>query len=87
MLSYSVYINTNGDIVRLGNSDHEFGYRKSFFSGSGNILIESAFLLERGDRAAIKSRMADLNRRRREKQPLTLPNAGSVFKRPEGYYA
>ena len=87
VLSYSVYINTNGDIIRLGNSDHEFGYRKSFFSGSGNILIESAFLLERGDRTAIKSRMADLNRRRREKQPLTLPNAGSVFKRPEGYYA
>lgn len=87
VLSYSVYIDINGDIVRLGNAEHKFDYRKSFFSGSGNILIESAFLLEKGERAAIKSRMADLNRRRREKQPLTVPNAGSVFKRPEGYYA
>ncbi len=87
VLSYSVYIDTDGEIIRLGNSDHEFGYRKSIFSGSDYILIESAFLLERGERAAIKARMADLNRRRREKQPLTIPNAGSIFKRPEGYYA
>ena len=87
VLSYSVYVDESGDIVRIGNDEHHFGYRKSFFSDSGNILVESAFKLERGDRNSIKSRMADLNRRRREKQPLTIPNAGSVFKRPEGYYA
>lgn len=87
VLSYSVYIDENGDINRLGQFDHEFNYRKSFFSDSKNILIESAFCLEKGDRATIKNLMADLNRRRREKQPLTFPNAGSIFKRPEGYYA
>lgn len=87
VLSYSVYIDENGDIIRLGNTEHEFSYRKSVFSDNNYILIESAFCLEKGERATIKSLMADLNRRRREKQPLTLPNAGSIFKRPEGYYA
>ena len=87
VLAYSVYMDGNGDIIRIGNEDHKFEYRKSIFEGSGNILIESAFSLKRGDRLAIKTRMADLNRRRREKQPLTIPNAGSVFKRPKGYFA
>ncbi|MCD6323068.1 MAG: UDP-N-acetylmuramate dehydrogenase [Clostridiales bacterium] len=87
ILSYSVYIDKKGDIVRVGKDDHGFGYRKSMFSNGENILIESAFILKRGNRTDIKRRMADLNRRRREKQPLTIPNAGSVFKRPEGYYA
>ena len=87
ILAYSVYIDENGDIIRIGNEDHKFEYRKSIFNGSGNILIESAFSLKRGDRLAIKTRMADLNRRRREKQPLAIPNAGSVFKRPKGYFA
>lgn len=87
VLSYSVYIDENGDINRLGQAEHEFKYRNSFFSDSKNIIIESAFCLEKGDRTVIKNQMADLNRRRREKQPLTTPNAGSIFKRPEGYYA
>lgn len=87
VLSYSVYIDRKGDIIRIGLDEHNFEYRKSVFSDSENILIESAFCLEKGDRTVIKAKMADLNRRRREKQPLTLPNAGSVFKRPEGYYA
>jgi len=87
ILSYSVYIDKKGDIIRIGNAEHGFGYRKSMFSDSESILIESAFHLKRGNRTDIKSRMADLNRRRREKQPLTIPNAGSAFKRPEGYYA
>ncbi len=87
VLAYSVYIDGNGDIIRIGNEDHKFEYRKSIFDGGGNILIESAFSLKRGDRLAIKTRMADLNRRRREMQPLTIPNAGSVFKRPKGYFA
>jgi UDP-N-acetylmuramate dehydrogenase len=87
VLSYSVYIDENAEIIRIGNPEHEFNYRRSFFSESPNIIIESAFALKRGERNKIKARMADLNRRRREKQPLTLPNAGSVFKRPEGYYA
>lgn len=87
ILSYSVYIDENGDIIRIGNAEHDFSYRRSMFSDKNYILIESAFCLEKGDRTNIKNLMADLNRRRREKQPLTLPNAGSIFKRPKGYYA
>jgi len=87
VLIYSVYMDEKGEIVRIGNEDHGFGYRKSIFSDSKYIILESSFKLEKGKRADIKARMADLNKRRRDKQPLAIPNAGSVFKRPEGYYA
>ena len=43
--------------------------------------------LEKGDPKEIKAKMIDLNNRRREKQPLDMPSAGSVFKRPKGYFA
>ncbi|MBN2558669.1 MAG: UDP-N-acetylmuramate dehydrogenase [Clostridia bacterium] len=87
VLSYSVYLDEDGDITRIGNEDHSFEYRHSIFSEKKYIIIESAFTLKQGNRPDIKARMAELNRKRREKQPLALPNAGSVFKRPEGHYA
>lgn len=87
VLLYSVYMDEKGEIVRIGKENHDFGYRKSIFSDNRYIIIESAFSLKPGKRSEIKARMADLNRRRRDKQPLTVPNAGSVFKRPEGHYA
>jgi UDP-N-acetylmuramate dehydrogenase len=52
-------------------------------------MIALAVLLELapGEAEAIREKMADFNSRRKSKQPLNLPSAGSVFKRPEGYYA
>lgn len=87
ILLYSVYMDEEGEIVRIGNEDHDFGYRKSIFSDSPNIILESSFSLNKGNRADIKDEMAKLNKKRRDKQPLTIPNAGSVFKRPPGNYA
>ena len=46
-----------------------------------------AFGLKKGDPAAIKARMDELMEKRRSKQPLEFPSAGSTFKRPEGAYA
>lgn len=86
-LIYSVYMDNEGEIVRIGCDEHGFGYRKSIFSDKNYIILESAFSLEKGDRSEIKATMADLNKRRRDKQPLTIPNAGSAFKRPAGHYA
>ena len=64
-----------------------FGYRKSIFSGGEMLILEATFLLEPGDGEAVKARMEDLAARRREKQPLELPSAGSFFQRPEGQFA
>ena len=64
-----------------------FGYRRSLFSGGDYLILEASFRLEAGDPAAIQAKMDDLAARRQEKQPLELPSAGSMFKRPPGYFA
>lgn len=63
------------------------GYRTSCIPACGGIVTAVEFQLQRGEPAAIKARMDELNRSRREKQPLEYPSAGSTFKRPEGYFA
>ena len=66
----------------------QFGYRDSFFKKlPGNVIISAVFRLQPGDKAEISAKMRELNERRRDKQPLDLPSAGSAFKRPEGHYA
>ena len=74
-------------IVRLEGDALEFGYRHSIFSRRPGAALAAEFLLEPGDGEAIRARMEDLDRRRREKQPLEYPSAGSTFKRPEGHFA
>ena len=51
------------------------------------VVMEAEFALQPGDPAQIRAKMDDFARRRREKQPLNYPSAGSTFKRPEGYFA
>lgn len=63
------------------------GYRHSLFSGGDWLIVEAAFRMARGDGTEIKARMDDFGARRREKQPLEYPSAGSTFKRPEGHFA
>ncbi|MDI6600531.1 MAG: UDP-N-acetylmuramate dehydrogenase [Thermoanaerobacteraceae bacterium] len=71
----------------LYNNEMEFEYRTSIVQKKGFIVLEACFALKKGEKDAIKFTMDDLNRRRQEKQPLEYPSAGSVFKRPPGYYA
>lgn len=70
---------------RVGDA-HRFGYRRSAFVSS-DVVLSSELQLAAGDKADIAEKMRDLNSRRREKQPIELPSAGSTFKRPEGYFA
>ena len=77
----------DGEIVDMENADLAFGYRTSALQAPGRICLGARFVLQRGDREEISGRMADLAARRREKQPLQFPSAGSFFKRPEGYFA
>ena len=75
-------------LYELSNEQCAFAYRTSLFKRMGGCLILSVvFRLEKGEGEAIAAKMRELNERRRDKQPLDLPSAGSAFKRPEGYYA
>ena len=76
-----------GIISALGPAEMALGYRESAALSRGLIVTEAAFRLTAGDRIAIQAKMDDLSARRRDKQPLNLPSAGSTFKRPEGYFA
>jgi len=64
----------------------DFSYRHSALK-NGGIVLETVFELKQGDPAVIAETMRALNAQRREKQPLTLPSAGSAFKRPQGAFA
>ena len=65
----------------------EFGYRSSVAQKKGFLILGASFRLCTQEREACLARMNDFNSRRREKQPLTYPSAGSTFKRPKGAYA
>ncbi len=76
-----------GIVSALTPAEMALGYRESAALSRGLIVTEATFRLTAGEREAIQARMDDLNARRRDKQPLSLPSAGSTFKRPEGYFA
>lgn len=77
----------DGEVLILDNESMEFGYRTSTIKNHPFVVTEVAFELEGGDRQLIQEKMEELAARRREKQPLEYPSAGSTFKRPEGYFA
>lgn len=77
----------DGMAVRVPASEMDFGYRHSAAMESGALITGATFALQPGDAEEIRARMDDLNGRRRDKQPLEYPSAGSTFKRPEGYFA
>lgn len=81
------YLDENGCPHKAQKDDLEFSYRKSFFTDKKCVITKVYFLLGKKDKEAIKEKMDDLISRRREKQPLEFPSAGSTFKRPEGNYA
>ena len=77
----------DGTIKHFTNEELDFGYRHSSIQDNNGVVLDATFALEPGKYDDIKARMDDLNERREAKQPLDLPSCGSVFKRPEGYYA
>lgn len=71
----------------LSHEEMCFGYRRTALSGRSVAVLGAELKLERGRSEDISAAIADFTRRRRERQPLNYPSAGSVFKRPEGAYA
>lgn len=76
-----------GDVVTLRGHELGLGYRRSKIAERNYIALEATVRLKYGDRDQITAEMEELMRRRREKQPLEYPSAGSTFKRPEGHFA
>ena len=74
-------------VVRLTPQQLELGYRRSVFSRKQGVVLAAEVTLTPGSKEAIRAEMEELFRRRKEKQPLEYPSAGSTFKRPEGYFA
>lgn len=75
-------------LYELSREQCAFGYRSSLFQRLGGcVLLSAVFRLEKGDGEAISAKMRELNQKRRDKQPLDLPSAGSAFRRPEGQFA
>jgi len=76
----------DGSFQKMSNKELEFAYRYSVLQEKRSIAVEVEIQLEKGDKSDIRDKMYDLNRRRKEKQPLEMPSAGSTFKRPKGHY-
>lgn len=76
-----------GNILNLSLEELKLGYRTSILQSKNYVLLEADLKLLPGDKQIIREKMNDLNRQRREKQPLEQYSAGSTFKRPTGYYA
>lgn len=81
------YADEEGELHQISAEDMELSYRHSFFSGKPFIITEVKIQLQKGDKKAITEKMSVLMGRRRDKQPLEYPSAGSTFKRPPGDYA
>lgn len=85
----TTYLDEGFNICKLENEAHEFGYRTSAFKSKkiSGIILETKLKLNSGKKEEIWTGMQKYINARIEKQPLNMPSAGSVFKRPDGYFA
>lgn len=81
------FMNLSGETGRIERADMRLGYRSSIFKSGDMIVTSVTFALEKGEKADIEEAMNDYIGRRKSKQPLEYPSAGSTFKRPVGYFA
>ncbi len=81
------HIDKDGKIGTIKSENLKFGYRHSVYKENGFTIIGATFKLKLDNRTEIRNRMDDYMSRRKDKQPLEFPSAGSVFRRPEGNYA
>ena len=75
------------NVITLSKEELELSYRSSIIQREGYIVLEAEFIFGTGNPDNIFEKIEELNNRRKDKQPLDYPSAGSTFKRPEGSYA
>ncbi|MDE6723965.1 MAG: UDP-N-acetylmuramate dehydrogenase, partial [Eubacterium sp.] len=81
------HIDKDGNNGFLEHKDMKLSYRHSAYYDNGCIITGVYLKLKKGNPEEIKAKMDDFLQRRKDKQPLEYPSAGSTFKRPEGYFA
>lgn len=87
VLKNVTFISKNNDIVTMDTDQLELSYRHSIFETNGGIIVKCCLELKKGNKNEISAAMKEYSKRRSEKQPLSMPSAGSTFKRPEGHFA
>ena len=87
VLKWVKVLDNNGEMKTLKAEELELGYRTSIIVKEKMIVLEACIELHEGNRDEIEMHMKELKAKRKEKQPLEYPSAGSTFKRPEGYFA
>lgn len=81
------HIDKQGKFRTYKKEKLNFSYRNSIYSKSDYIITDITIKLKKDDYESIRKRMDDFMDRRKSKQPIDIPNAGSIFKRPEGNFA
>ncbi|HBK85669.1 MAG TPA: UDP-N-acetylenolpyruvoylglucosamine reductase, partial [Firmicutes bacterium] len=87
VVAHVIALDYRGQEHRFDNEQLHFGYRKCALQGQDLIVAQVGLRLREQDPAISRALIIDYNERRRSKQPLHLPSAGSVFKRPPGQFA
>ena len=87
VLKWVKVLDNSGEMKTLKAEELELGYRTSIIVKEKMIVLEACIELHEGNRDEIEMHMKELMAKRKEKQPLEYPSAGSTFKRPEGYFA
>ena len=86
VVTETTYLSHDGTPKTVRGEEHGFSYRKSVFT-KDDVILKSVISLTEGDAVQISEYTRELSAKRREKQPLEYPSAGSTFKRPEGHFA
>ena len=81
------HIDSDGNFGSLKGEELGLAYRTSAYEHNGYIITTLVMKLSKGNKDEIRAKMQELLQRRKDKQPLEYPSAGSTFKRPEGYFA
>ncbi len=87
VLETVTYIDRDGSVKTAKAEELDLSYRHSMFEEGGYVILSCVLKLKPGNADEIKAAMRDYSKRRSDKQPISMPSAGSTFKRPEGYFA
>ena len=88
VIKTAFFVNKKGEVIEKSQEELELDYRTSILQQRDLDLITVKVILslEKSDEKTIKAEMDELHERRWDKQPMDLPSAGSIFKRPPGHY-
>ena len=87
VVTFTTYLDNNLQVHTVSNEEQNFSYRNSRFNNTDDIIISAKMKLKKENKDIIKAKMDELSAKRKAKQPINFPSAGSVFKRKNEYIA